>query len=74
MGKGDTAGKLWLSDKKRFADLFNGTIFYGKQVIKAEELEMVRGESDIILTDKKNQSRKIQRYRDIVMKSTFNDC
>lgn len=68
MGKGDTAGKLWLSDKERFADLFNGTVFQGKQVIKAEELEMVRGESDIILTDKNNQPRKLQRYRDIVMK------
>lgn len=37
MGKGDTAGKQWLSDKERFADLFNGTVFQGKQVIKAEE-------------------------------------
>lgn len=37
MGKGDTAGKMWLSDKERFADLFNGTVFQGKQVIKAEE-------------------------------------
>ncbi|MBM6752670.1 transposase, partial [Mediterraneibacter glycyrrhizinilyticus] len=39
MGKADIAVKNWLSDKERFADLFNGTVFGGKQVVLPENLE-----------------------------------
>ena len=68
MGKGDIASKNWLQDKVRYADLFNGILFDGKQVIKPEELEIISGESDIVLADKDEKIKKIQRYRDIVMK------
>ena len=39
MGKADIAVKNWLSDNDRFADLFNGTIFGGRQIVRPEELE-----------------------------------
>ena len=32
MGKGNAAVKQWMSNKARFADLFNGIIFRGEQV------------------------------------------
>lgn len=52
MGKADIAVKNWLSDRERFADLFNGTVFGGKQVVLPEELEDLDRETDIIITDK----------------------
>lgn len=39
MGKGDTALSAWLADKTRFADLYNGSVFHGKQLVKAESLK-----------------------------------
>lgn len=33
MGKGNAAVKQWLGNPRRFADLFNGIVFQGKQVI-----------------------------------------
>lgn len=39
MGKEDISKKAYLSDKRRFADLFNGTLMNGEQVIKLEELK-----------------------------------
>ena len=67
MGRADTAVKNWLSDKSRFADSFNGILFAGTQVITAEELTEVKGEADIILRDKEEKDKTIQRYRDIIM-------
>ena len=52
MGKADIAVKNWLSDRERFADLFNGTVFGGRQVVLPEELEDMDRETDIIITDK----------------------
>ena len=39
MGKYDMCMKAYLQDKRRFADLFNGSCFQGRQVIRAEDLE-----------------------------------
>ena len=38
MGKVDTVMKNYLQDKTRFADLFNGVFFGGRQVILPQEL------------------------------------
>ena len=38
MGKVDTVMKNYLQDKARFADLFNGVFFGGRQVILPQEL------------------------------------
>ena len=37
MGKADISVNNWLEEKERFADLFNGVIFEGKQVIQPNE-------------------------------------
>ena len=49
MGEADVSLKNWLKNKRRFADLFNGTVFDGKQVVKPEDLEEINSESDIII-------------------------
>lgn len=68
MGNSDIAIKKWLGNKERFADLFNGVVFQGSQIIRPEELEVVPGESDIIIEDKKRKPKGVQRYRDVVMR------
>ncbi|MBQ9700297.1 MAG: Rpn family recombination-promoting nuclease/putative transposase, partial [Lachnospiraceae bacterium] len=70
MGKPDVAVKNWLSHKERFADLFNGCVFGGKQVVLPEELTIMNIESDIIARDKSDKRKDIavQRFRDIVMR------
>ena len=40
MGKIDVVVNRYCSDKVRFADLFNGTFFEGRQVVKPEELTL----------------------------------
>ena len=50
MGKADVSIKQWLEDRARFADLFNGVIFGGEEVIKSDELK----------------DNLVHRYRDIV--------
>ena len=68
MGQSNAAVRQWMGNPKRFADLFNATVFNGKQVIQPEELEPVDGEEDILLTDKNGKNQEVHRYRDIVMK------
>lgn len=65
MGKANVAVNNWLSDNERFADLFNGALFEGRQIIRPEELEPLDREADIIVTDKDGKEKGIQRYRDI---------
>lgn len=66
MGKTNIAVNNWLSDKGRFADLFNGTVFGGRQVVMPEELENLDRETDVIITGKNEKTKGIQRYRDII--------
>ena len=68
MGQSNAAVRQWMGNPKRFADLFNATIFDGEQVIQPEELEPVDGEEDILLIDKNGKKQEVHRYRDIVMK------
>ena len=39
MGKSDTVLSTWLGDERRFADLYNGSVFQGRQMVKAENLK-----------------------------------
>ena len=39
MGQVDLDLKPYLSDRRRYADVYNGCIFGGRQLVKAEELE-----------------------------------
>ena len=68
MGKGDTAVNTWFSDKKRFADLFNGTVFQGEQIVEAEKLELEKNNTKELISDKEGHLNNIERNRDIVMK------
>ena len=68
MGKADAAVRNWLSDKRRFADLFNGVIFSGREVVTADELEEQKGEASVLVPDKAGGTRPVQKYRDIVMR------
>lgn len=68
MAESDVAMKVWLKNKERFADFFNGIVFNGRQVIKPDELEVVDSEADIVVTDKDKNNRFIQRHRDVVMR------
>lgn len=66
MGKADVAVNQWLGDNERFAGLYNGVVFGGRQVIKPEELENLDRETDILLTDKSGKTKGIERRRDII--------
>ena len=68
MGKGNAAVKQWLGNPRRFADLFNGIVFQGKQVILPEDLHPATGETDILVSDKNKKAKEVQRYRDIIMR------
>lgn len=69
MGKSDIAVKNWLANKARFADLFNGVIFEGRQIILPDELTIMNSETNFIVRDKsdKKRDKSVQRYRDITM-------
>ena len=43
MGDANVAVNQWLSDDKRFADLFNGVLFDGKEVVRPEDLGPLTG-------------------------------
>lgn len=59
MGKGNVAVRQWISDKKRFADLFNGVVFQGRQIVSSDETVIIgpsqrnlvksRGFADLVL-------------------------
>lgn len=68
MGKNDVSVKGWLMDRKRYADLFNGILFDGRQVIMSDNLEPVDSQSNLLVLDKGKKIRTVERYRDIVMR------
>lgn len=61
MGKLNTAMRIFLGDRERFADLFNGVFFQGKPVIRADRLlEASENYSDIT-------ENPLDRTRDLKM-------
>ncbi|MBU3878375.1 Rpn family recombination-promoting nuclease/putative transposase [Faecalicatena sp. AGMB00832] len=69
MGNNDIFMKRWLSDKRRFADLINGSLFQGKQVFSAQHLKLENGEQAIVLQESDGTKITIRRFRDIIMSS-----
>lgn len=61
MGKIDTAMNSYLSSKDRFADLFNGALFHGREIIKATDLQDASEKYTAI------DNKTFQRFRDIKM-------
>ena len=67
MGKNDIYMKRWLSNKRRFADLINGSLFQGKQVFLPNHLKESNPEQTLILRKPNGEDISVQRYRDIMM-------
>lgn len=66
----DLAVTKFLERPENFSDLFNGSLFQGKQVIKADRLENLPGESALSFTDKKGKKVSVRRYRDVIRKAS----
>lgn len=67
MGKKDITLKDYFSDSRRYADLLNGSVFQGEQMIRADELQgvdTVQAKSDALAV--------LERTNDIAMKQTKN--
>lgn len=71
MADHDIVIRKYMEDKERFSDLMNGSLFDGKQVVKQENLEQIKGESSIYLMDKNKKRKSVIRYRDVVMKTDY---
>lgn len=67
MGKTDIRVKDWIGNKERFADLFNGIVYKGKQVISPYDLENANSESSIILPTNDSKDISVSKRRDIIM-------
>ncbi len=65
MGKKDITLKDYFSDRRRYADLLNGSIFCGQQIIRAEELQ----DTDTVQSKSDNYA-VLERTNDIAMKQT----
>ena len=71
IGAKDVALKSLFKSKVRFADLFNGVLCNGGQVISADELQQTGNEDVMIVEDITGKEVVVERYRDTVM--TWND-
>lgn len=59
-----------MKDPRHFADFFNGYIYYGKEVIRPEQLSEVDTSSIAMIPYKKGENRvSVQKYRDIIKKA-----
>ncbi|MBD5134754.1 MAG: hypothetical protein HDT39_02135 [Lachnospiraceae bacterium] len=68
MGRNDISLKSYLSDKRRFADLFNCTLMGGSQVIDPNRLE-----NSPTVMSVSDENGFMERINDISMKYTFED-
>lgn len=66
MGKKDIGLKSYLQDKERYADLWNGSVFQGRQVVRAEELQEITP-----VHSKADRNGTLERIGDLVMKQSY---
>ena len=52
MGRDNVIVNRWFSQKERFADLMNGCLFQGQQIILPEQLEKIDRETDLFIPEK----------------------
>lgn len=64
MGKYDTCMKEFLQNKDRFADLFNGCCFQGRQIIRTEDLR--EASENYVITDKRLPGKTRQKDTEII--------
>ena len=85
MGKYDTCMKKFLQNKDRFADLFNGSCFQGRQIIKKKMIELMKDETYshlnedtwdaiAVMTDNAAMLQKKDLYKTKNQKEEFNMC
>lgn len=67
MGKSNVYMKQWLSDKERFTDFVNGSLFQGRKVFSAESLQKEDTEQGLVIRKPDGEEITVQRYRDICM-------
>ena len=66
MGEKDIRLKMYLSDEDRYADLWNGSMFQGKEVVKPQELEEISPVLDVA-----EKTEVEEMLRDVVMKQSL---
>ncbi len=71
MAEEDYSVKKLLRDSVRFADLYNGTVFHGNQVLRPEDLSDVPDENGIAIVGLDGKRRLIRRSRDVIKKASF---
>ena len=69
MGQRDIVLKNYLSDPSIFADLFNGILFGGKQVLRAEMLTELDSTETMVLQAHEWMPELKQRFRDVAKKA-----
>ena len=69
MGKNNLAVNQLLERKSIFADLVNGCLFQGKQILHQEDLELKSVHSGIMQQKKKSRIAALERYGDIRMEA-----
>ena len=67
MGKNNVYMKQWLSNKERFTDLVNGSLFEGRRIFTAENLQKEDTEQGLVIRKLNGEEITVQRYRDICM-------
>lgn len=65
MGKEDIGLKSYLEDAERYADLWNGSVFEGKEMVKAGQLQEINP-----ILHKADDEDIFERNRDLVMKQS----
>lgn len=71
MGKQNLAVNQLLERKDIFADLMNGTVFKGEQILKPEHLELISGQSGIFYEQDSGFKKALERRGDIRMKAAL---
>ena len=65
MGKNDINVNQWLEDEERFADLFNGFLFSGEQIIRPDELAPCDSRSQTLLPVVASKEKSAGRARSV---------
>ena len=70
MGK-DLIQKRYLGDNRRYADLINGYMFNGEQVVLAKDLTEMNSQVGIWRNDREGKAHYCSKYRDLMKKTAF---
>ena len=74
MSDKDNAMRVFLSDREVFSDAFNGTLFNGNQIVKAENLSELDPNEILLAEDFADGGKAVERRRDILKQLTMMTC